>query len=196
MVNKTVPNRKLEWKLKDTPRELKNWKNWRLEKYGKLNMGCFFSKIWKLVNEKKNYTSKNIFVTKIGKAPPTNLCPSQIEEAPPGCWTPSCPTQNRFFPKQILPHLIMGGATNYGMYIIVGVWHTRPITKSKFNLGTGHLSKSTGAGIDSGTMKFFRFIWVGHEISSVYLGGSWKFPDLFGWVMKFPAFIWVGHEIL
>ena len=63
-------------------------------------------------------------------------------------------------------------------------------------LGTGHLSKSTGAGIDSGTMKFFRFIWVGHEISSVYLGGSWKFPDLFGWVMKLPAFIWVGHEIL
>ena len=39
-------------------------------------------------------------------------------------------------------------------------------------LGTGHKLKCTGAGIDSGTMKFFRFIWVGHEISSVYLGGS------------------------
>ena len=34
-----------------------------------------------------------------------------------------------------------------------------------------------------------------HEIFPVYLGGSWNFFGLFGWVMKISGFIWVGHEI-
>ena len=39
-------------------------------------------------------------------------------------------------------------------------------------LGSGHLLKSTRAGIDSRAMKFFRYIWVGHENFRIYLGGS------------------------
>ena len=34
-------------------------------------------------------------------------------------------------------------------------------------------------------MKFLRFIWVGHENFRIYLGGSWNFLPLFGWVTKF-----------
>ena len=34
-------------------------------------------------------------------------------------------------------------------------------------------------------MKFLRFIWVGHENFWIYLGGSWNFLPLFGWVTKF-----------
>ena len=35
-----------------------------------------------------------------------------------------------------------------------------------------------------------------HEIFPVYLGGSWNFFGLFGWVIKISGFTWVGHENL
>ena len=44
--------------------------------------------------------------------------------------------------------------------------------KEELDLGSGHLLKSTRAGIDSGAMQFFWFIWVGHENFRLYLGGS------------------------
>ena len=47
-------------------------------------------------------------------------------------------------------------------------------------LGSGHLLKSTRAGIDSGTVKNFRFIWVGHENFRLYWVGHKIFFEVLG----------------